>query len=246
MNDVVVHVEGVWKRYGLPLVPALRRQWRQWVGRPMSIDEQGPWALRDISVTVRRGDALGIVGRNGAGKSTLLKILAGVTPPNKGRVRVSGRLFPMIELNAGIHPELTGRENTYLLGAIVGLRRRELNARMKTIEEFCELGEWFDRPVRVYSSGMLARLGFSVAVNVDTDILLVDEVLATGDIGFQKKCIDRINEMIARDGTTLLLVSHSPHEVESLCRDGILLDNGVPVFSGPPKELLEQYARTVY
>ncbi len=241
----IVEVDGVWKRYGLPVGPAIRQAWGRLRGHPLSDDALGPWALRGVSVRVQQGEALGIVGRNGAGKSTLLKLLAGVTPPTRGRIRVNGRLFPMIELNAGIHYELTGRENAYLLGAIFGMTRREVRARMDAIFAFSELEEWFERPVRVYSSGMLARLGFSVAVNICHDVLLVDEVLATGDAGFQQKCIDRISEMLKKEGTTLLFVSHSPAEIERLCSRAILVEHGRVIYEGAPKDLLEYYSRDV-
>ena len=155
-DDPIIHVDAVWKRYGFPLtahyhraLTALRSSWaRAPRDRDATPGEDDPWSLRDVSFQMKRGETLGIIGRNGAGKSTLLKILAGVTPPTRGRVAVSGRIFPMIELNAGIHPELTGRENVRLLGAVMGIERREFDARMPDVEEFCELGEWFDRPVR--------------------------------------------------------------------------------------------------
>lgn len=241
----ILEVDQVWKRYGLPLGPALRKAWGRLRGRPLSDEDLGPWALRDVSVRVRPGEALGIVGRNGAGKSTLLKLLAGVTPPSRGSVRVRGRMFPMIELNAGIHPELTGRENAYLLGAIFGLTRRQVRAKIEEIHAFSELETWFDQPIRIYSSGMLARLGFSVAVNIENDVLLVDEVLATGDAGFQKKCMDRILKMIAQNGTTLVFVSHSPDEIERLCSKSILIEHGRVIYEGAPKALLEVYSRDV-
>jgi lipopolysaccharide transport system ATP-binding protein len=230
-DDVVIRVGGLWKRYGLPLVPALRRYWRSlrngdgWLSADSNPDNDGPWALRDINLEVRRGETLGIIGRNGAGKSTLLKVLAGVTPPTRGKVEVRGRVFPMIELNAGLHRDLTGRENVRLLGAIMGLSRQEIEAKMTAIEEFCELGEWFDRPVRMYSSGMLARLGFGVAMNVDADILLVDEVLAVGDLAFQRKCYSRIERLREQD-IAVVLVSHSIRQVERLCETAILLEAG--------------------
>ena len=248
-DDIVIRVEGLWKRYGLPL-PAVVRKGLDWLrnGRhsqsATSNSDDGPWALKDINLEVHQGETLGIIGRNGAGKSTLLKVLAGVTPPTRGRVEVRGRVFPMIELNAGLHPELTGRENVRLLGAIMGLSRREIEAKMSDIEEFCELGEWFDRPVRMYSSGMLARLGFGVAVNVDADILLVDEVLATGDVAFQRKCLDRITRML-NEGITLLLVSHNPYLVERVCSQSLLLTKGVIKHRGDPNEIMAFYFEEV-
>ena len=242
-NDVVIRVEGLWKRYGLPL-PGFMRRGRHWLhslrnGRTPALAD-GPWALRDVSFEVKRGETLGLIGRNGAGKSTLLKVLAGVTPPTRGRVDVRGRIFPMIELNAGLHRELTGRENVHLLGAVMGLSRREIQAKMPEIEAFCELGEWFDRPVRMYSSGMLARLGFGVAMNVDADILLVDEVLAVGDLNFQRKCYNRIG-MLRRRGVTTLFVSHAIRQVERLCDRAILLHLGKVRQDGYAVEVANAY-----
>jgi ABC-type polysaccharide/polyol phosphate transport system ATPase subunit len=203
-------------------------------------DRDGPWALREIDLEVRRGETLGIIGRNGAGKSTLLKVLAGVTPPTRGQVEVGGRVFPMIELNAGVHPELTGRENVRLLGAVMGVNRTEIEAKMPKIEAFCELGDWFDRPARQYSSGMLARLGFGVAMNVDADVLLVDEVLAVGDLAFQQRCYDRIDQS-RKDGTTVILVSHNIRQVARLCEPVILLEEGRIAESGSAGEVTSLY-----
>ena len=253
-DDVVIRVEGLWKRYGLPL-PGFVRRGRHWlrslhnsrnpqsaIRNPQSDD--GPWALRDISFEVRRGETLGIIGRNGAGKSTLLKVLAGVTPATRGRVEVRGRVFPMIELNAGLHPELTGGENVRLLGVIMGLSRREIEAKMPEIEEFCELGEWFDKPVRMYSSGMLARLGFGVAMNVEAAIVLVDEVLAVGDTAFQRKCYDRL-AYLEESGVTVLLVSHNIRQVERMATSVVWLDWGETVMAGQPSEVAQAYYQRV-
>ncbi len=238
VDDIVIRLKGIWKRYGL--LPVLKDRWRVFWNSDKPQDGPGHWALRDINLEMRRGETIGIIGRNGAGKSTLLKVLAGVTPATRGRVEIHGRVFPMIELNAGLHMELTGRENVYLLGAIVGLTRREVQAKMSEIEGFCELGEFFDRPVRTYSSGMLARLGFAVAVNVDADILLIDEVLAVGDFAFQKKCLDRVNALISQ-GTTMVLVSHNPYLVERMCDKAMLLHQGMIVKQGDPNEVAYAY-----
>ena len=256
-DDVVIRVEGLWKRYGLPL-PGFVRQGRHWLrslrdgGNPQSAtcaelsrsirnpQSDGPWALRDVSFELKRGETLGIIGRNGAGKSTLLKVLAGVTPPTRGTVDVRGRVFPMIELNAGLHMELTGQENVRLLGAVMGLSRRELEAKMPEIEEFCELGEWFDRPVRMYSSGMLARLGFGVAMNVEADVLLIDEVLSVGDVTFQKKCMATMDSQVDK-GVSVLFVSHSPYAIERLCSKAILMDRGSVAFAGRPADVMATY-----
>jgi lipopolysaccharide transport system ATP-binding protein len=244
-DDTVIRIEGLWKRYGLAL-PSIVRKGLDLFSFKSGRDLKGwnanggPWALRDISLEVKRGETLGIIGRNGAGKSTLLKLLAGVTPPTRGIVAIYGRVFPMIELNAGLHMELTGRENIRLLGAVMGLSRRAVEAKMSEIEEFCELREWFDRPVRMYSSGMLARLGFGVALNVEADILLVDEVLAVGDMNFQRKCIERIAN-IQRSEVTVLLVTHAVRQAERVCRRGILLDQGRICLDSEMREAASKY-----
>ena len=247
-DDIVIEVNHLWKRYGLPLYHWLRRVRNRAAMKGVG-DDNGDgvipssnaiWALKDISFSVRRGETIGVIGYNGAGKSTLLKVLAGVTPPTRGQVMVVGRVFPMIELNAGVHPELTGRENVFLLGAIMGLSRRDMEAKLPEIEDFTELGEWFNRPIRTYSSGMLVRLGFSVAVNVDADILLVDEVLAVGDITFQRKCFDKFERM-RNGGKTLIFVSHSIRQVERLCDRTIVLDRGNQVAFGKTIDSVSHY-----
>lgn len=261
-DDIVIRMEGLWKHYGLPL-PGFVRRGQHWLrslrnGRnpkpalshaegstiENSQYDGGPWALRDLNLEVKRGETLGIIGRNGAGKSTLLKILAGVTPPTRGKVQVHGRVFPMIELNAGLHPELTGRENVNLLGAVMGLARGRLGVLMPAIEEFCELGAWFDRPVRMYSSGMLARLGFGVALRVNANILLIDEILAVGDIAFRQKCVQWLDERRHQD-STVLLVSHSLNQIERLCDRAMYLDQGVLRFVGSVKDTCSHYYESV-
>lgn len=240
-DEIVIRVDHLWKRYGLPLQPALRRLGRRLSGHTSASPEQdGPWALRDLNFEVRRGEMLGVIGQNGAGKSTLLKVLAGVTPPTHGTSEVHARVFPMIELSAGLSSELTGRENVYVLGAVMGLSRSEIKAKMPAIEEFCELEEWFDRPVWKYSSGMLARLGFSVAMNVDADILLIDEVLAVGDIAFQRKSLTRM-EQLQQSGKTALFVSHSIRQVERLCDRVLLLDSGRQMAVGNTTNVISEY-----
>lgn len=224
-NVVVIKVEHLWKQYGLPM-PRIVKKLRQGFGRKgLSSSVSDHWALKDVSFEVKKGQTLGIIGSNGAGKSTLLKILAGVTPATRGKIEFEGRIFPMIELNAGTHPELTGRENVRLLGAIMGFSILEIEQKLPAIEEFTELGEWFNKPVRKYSSGMMARLGFGVAMNVDTDLILIDEVLAVGDLRFQRKCYTRMQEM-QDTGVTILFVSHNIRQVERLCDTAIILDSG--------------------
>jgi len=183
------------------------------------------WALKDISFDVRRGDVLGIIGRNGAGKSTLLKILSRITEPTEGRVRVRGRVASLLEVGTGFHPELTGRENIRLNGAILGMTRSEIRTKFDEIVEFAEVEKFLDTPVKRYSSGMYVRLAFAVAAHLDPEILVVDEVLAVGDAEFQKKCLGRMGD-VARDGRTVLFVSHNMHAVERLCRRVLHLERG--------------------
>ncbi len=190
------------------------------------------WALRDVSFAVKRGECLGIIGPNGAGKTTVLKLLAGVTGASSGTVRTKGRLGTLIDVRAGFHPELTGRENVYLAGAIYGMGRREIAAKFERIVEFSELGEAIDMPVKKYSAGMFVRLGFSVAVHVEPDILLVDEVLAVGDQGFRAKCYNRVAELLPN--MAVVIVSHSMAAVGRVCDRVITLDGGRTIYDGDP------------
>src|SRR4029077_9537943 len=182
-------------------------------------------AVRDVTVTVPRGRTLGVIGRNGSGKSTLLKLVAGITKPTTGTVQVNGRVSALIELGAGFHPEISGRENVFINGIMLGLTRKEIERRFDAIVEFAELRDFIDAPVKTYSSGMYMRLGFAVAINVDPDILLVDEVLAVGDEGFAHKCFDKFAEF-KRRGKTILLVTHSLGIVERFCDVALWLDKG--------------------
>ena len=237
-DETTIKVENLWKQYGLPMPKILNKFKQNLIGKGLS--SVNHWALKDITFEVKRGETLGIIGPNGAGKSTLLKVLAGVTPANRGSVKVKGKVFPMIELNAGIHPELTGRENVYLLGAIMGFSRREIEVSMPHIEDFIELGEWFNKPVRMYSSGMLARLGFGVAMNVDADVLLVDEVLAVGDLRFQRKCYKRMQKL-KEEGVTVLFVSHNIRQVERLCETALMLNDGKVLMQDRATSVAEAY-----
>lgn len=242
-TDCAIAVTDVWKRYGLPLRPYLRRQFDRLRGRDVSDrSAYGPWALRDISFEVKKGESLGIVGENGAGKSTLLKLIAGVSPATYGKLQVNGRLFPMIELAAGIHRDLTGRENIRLLGAIMGFTLRQMEEKIPAVEDFAELDEWLDKPVWQYSSGMQARLGFSVAVNVDADILLIDEVLSVGDVNFRKKCLNRMDEL-CNSGVTIIFVTHSPYAIERLCERAIYVQEGQIAATGTPVDIQNAYFR---
>lgn len=240
-SDLAIRVQDVWKRYGLPLRPWMRRQAHRLQGAPQNgLAAYGPWALQDISFEVGQGESLGIVGKNGAGKSTLLKLLAGVSPATHGEIVINGRLFPMIELAAGMHRDLTGRENIRLLGAIMGFTSRQMDAKMPDIEDFAELGDWLDKPVWQYSSGMQARLGFSVAVNVDADILLIDEVLSVGDVNFRKKCLTRMDKL-SSSGVTIIFVTHNPYAIERLCDRAIYLRDGKIAASGSTSDILNAY-----
>jgi len=198
------------------------------------------WALRRVSVEVRAGESVGLIGHNGSGKSTLLKLAAGVFKPTEGRVRVDGRVSPMIELAAGFDPDLTGRDNIFLNGALMGYSRKVMAGKLDRIVEFSELGDFIDQPVKNYSSGMYARLGFAIAADVDPEILIVDEVLAVGDERFQAKCMERIRE-IRRGGCTIFYVSHGMGSVTELCDRVLVLHHGQLVFDGPTADGIERY-----
>ena len=199
------------------------------------------WALRDVSFSIEAGDVVGIVGRNGAGKSTLLKILSRITEPNSGRVGVKGRVGSLLEVGTGFHPELTGRENIYLYGSILGMKRAEIQRRFDAIVEFAEV-RMLDTPIKRYSSGMQVRLAFAVAAHLEPDILLVDEVLAVGDVAFQKRCMGRMGE-VAGEGRTVIFVSHNMALMQALCRRGILLERGALRFDGPIEDAVSLYLR---
>jgi len=197
-------------------------------------------ALKNVSFTVPRGCTFGVMGRNGSGKSTALKLVAGITKPTSGTVRVEGRISALIELGAGFHPEISGRENVFINGIMLGLSKREIQARFDEIVDFAELREFIDAPVKTYSSGMYMRLGFAVAIHVDPDVLLVDEVLAVGDEGFTHKCLDKFAEF-KRRGKTILLVTHSLGLVERFCDDCVWLDHGEKKAQGDPKRVIGAY-----
>ncbi|MDI6858507.1 MAG: ABC transporter ATP-binding protein [Dehalococcoidia bacterium] len=198
------------------------------------------WALDDISFSVRRGESLGVIGPNGSGKSTLLKIIADLAAPTKGKVTVNGRISALLELGAGFHPQITGRENAILNAVLLGLSRKEAEERLPEIIDFSELHDFIDQPMRTYSSGMYIRLGFAVAVHVKADVLLVDEVLAVGDTQFQQKCFDHI-EKLRRDGVTIVVVSHDLGAVTRFCDRAILLQHGRLQIDGPSQPVVHEY-----
>jgi lipopolysaccharide transport system ATP-binding protein len=198
------------------------------------------WALKDVSFEVKKGEVVGIIGRNGAGKSTLLKVLSHITEPTKGRVRLKGRVGSLLEVGTGFHPELTGRENIYLNGSILGMKRIEIDRKFDEIVEFSEIETFLDTPVKRYSSGMYVRLAFAVAAHLETELLLIDEVLAVGDIAFQKKCLGKIGT-VAHQGRTVLFVSHNLQAVSSLCNRGILLSKGEKILDDKAEVVVKQY-----
>lgn len=236
-----IAVEGVSKRYHLS---GTRGLLRSLVFPPREEDPDCLWALRDVTFAVQPGEAFAVVGHNGAGKSTLLKLLAGIMQPTRGRIDIQGRLGCLIEVGAGFHPELTGRENVFLNGAILGMKRREIARRLDSIVAYAELEQFLDVPVKRYSSGMFMRLGFSVAVHAQPEVLLVDEVLAVGDQAFQLRCLNTIADL-RRQGTAVVLVSHSFFTVLGVCSRAMWLDHGRMRLTGPADEVVRAYERSV-
>ena len=240
MEDSIISVENVSMEFRLykEQVDSLKEFFIKKVKRELSYDEF--WALKNINFEVKRGDSFGIVGTNGSGKSTLLKTIAGVLKPTKGKITVRGSVAPMIELGAGFDFDLTARENIFLNGAILGYDKKMLTEKFDEIIEFAELQEFVDVPIKNYSSGMVTRLGFSIATIQIPDVLIVDEILAVGDFRFQEKCEKRINNMLSQ-GTTLLLVSHNTEQVERMCNKALLLSHGDPIMCGDSKAVCDKY-----
>lgn len=240
----IIEVTGLSKKYKIgELQPyfTLRDSIAGWarIGRKLAKDEF--WALRNVTFKVSPGETLGIIGPNGAGKSTLLKILSRITPPTRGEATLRGRIGSLLEVGTGFHQELTGRENIYLNGAILGMTRREINKKLDEIVDFSGVEKFLDMPVKHYSSGMYTRLAFSVAVNLESEILIVDEVLAVGDAEFQRKCLDKISEITREEGKTALFVSHNMNSVERLCNQCILLTAGRVKKYGSTSEVIKTY-----
>ena len=235
-----VRLQGVSVRYRIPSERI--NTFKEYIIRRIQgkVNHNEFWALNHINLTVTQGEVFGIVGRNGAGKSTLLKLVARVLRPTTGRVWVKGLVVPLLELGAGFHPELTGRENIYLNGAMLGFTRAEMEEKIPRIVEFAELEEFIDAPLRAYSSGMWARLGFAVATDSPPEVLIVDEILGVGDEAFQNKCADRISSY-REQGTTILLVSHNAALIEKMCQRAAWLERGELRASGTPSEVLRIY-----
>lgn len=231
-------LDHVFKRYYLPVENAPKRWYSGLKKRSSEM-----WALEDVSFCVREGEALGIVGHNGAGKTTVLKLLSGITAPTRGRISIRGRLAALIEVSSGFHPELTGRENVYLYGAMLGMRRSEIARKMDSIIDFSGVERYIDVPVKRYSSGMYVRLGFAVAAHLEPDVVLLDEVLSVGDVAFQAKCLDRISSL-RKSGHTIIFVSHDLASVYRLCDRALLLDRGRILLEGKPRAVIDRYQQT--
>jgi len=261
MSDIVVRAEdlsklykigeyqGNYKTLGDAIVKIFSAPMRQLFRLPQSSNPNPQsdtiWALKDVSFEVKCGEVVGIIGRNGAGKTTLLKILSRITEPTKGQAEIRGRVGSLLEVGTGFHPELTGRENIYLNGAILGMKKDELNRKFDEIVAFAEIEKFIDTPVKRYSSGMYVRLAFAVAAHLDPEILLVDEVLAVGDVAFQKKCLGKMGE-VTKEGRTVLFVSHNMGAVRSLCGRSIMLENGNIILDGMSAEVITTYLTSFY
>src|SRR5256886_11668615 len=246
MSTVVIHGEGLGKRYrrGLQVDDGLRHALEDFVRSPIALlrrkKEETFWALKGVSLEVRKGEVLGLIGRNGAGKTTLLKILSRITRPTAGWAEIHGRVGSLLEVGTGFHPELTGRENTFLSGAILGMSKAEIARKFDEIVAFAELEKFIDTPVKHYSSGMYVRLAFAVAAHLEPEILLVDEVLAVGDINFQKKCLGKMGD-VARAGRTVVLVTHQMNQIRRMCHRVVWIDDGGVRASGATGETAGAY-----
>jgi lipopolysaccharide transport system ATP-binding protein len=252
MGEQAIRIRGLAKRYrkgervlqGASFREAVLRGLTRWSPASLQRDRSGEdlsfWALRDISLDIERGTIVGLIGANGSGKSTLLKILARVTRPTTGRIEVFGQVGSLLEVGTGFHPELTGRENVYLNGAIIGMKKKEIDSKFDAIVDFSGVEEFLDTPVKRYSSGMQVRLAFSVAAYLEPEILLLDEVLAVGDAAFQKKSLEKM-ESVVKDGRTVVLVSHNTESVKALCDSAVLLSRGEMICAGSTDQTVESY-----
>ncbi len=259
MQDTVIKITNLKKKYKLGLIGSgtlsedLQSWWARRRGKEdpnlkldeKQIDTKEFWALNGINLEVKRGETLGIIGANGAGKSTLLKILSRVTAPTEGEVKIKGRISSMLEVGTGFHGELTGRENIYLNGAILGMSRREVDKKIEDIIEFSECGKFIDTPVKRYSSGMYVKLAFAVAAHLDSEILVMDEVLAVGDMKFQEKCLGKMGDVADKEGRTVLYVSHNMSTIQQLCSRCVVLDKGTVIYDGSVEEAIRIYMGTV-
>jgi lipopolysaccharide transport system ATP-binding protein len=248
MSDLAIKVENISKLYqiGIAKKGSLRETIMYGLNKLTSkVDEQTVakefWALKDISFEIKKGDAVGIIGRNGAGKSTLLKTLSRITKPTTGKITINGRVASLLEVGTGFHPELTGRENIFMNGAILGMKQSEIKRKFDDIVEFSGIEKFVDTPVKRYSSGMYVRLAFAVAAHLEPEILIVDEVLAVGDLEFQKKCLGKMNDVSQREGRTVLFVSHSMTAITNLCKSGIMMDKGKINFIGDVDQAVSSY-----
>lgn len=255
-NNLSIRVENVSKKYRLGAIggQTLKEDLQSWAARLKGKEDPNSkigagnaqttgdfWALKNISFEVQKGERIGIIGHNGAGKSTLLKLFSRVTAPSEGKISYNGRIASMLEVGTGFHPELTGRENVYMNGAILGMTKAEIDKKFDEIVEFAEIGKFIDTPVKRYSSGMYVKLAFSVAAHLDCEILIVDEVLAVGDAKFQEKCLGRMDEIATKGGRTILYVSHNMNTVKQLCNRCIVLDKGEISFVGNTDEAISRY-----
>ena len=258
MKDTVIEIDNITKRYRLGTIGGgtLQGDILSWWARIRHKDDPNLkigeksykknelfTALDGVSFDVKKGETIGLIGRNGAGKSTLLKLLSRVTAPTEGEIRIKGKISSMLEVGTGFHPELTGKENVYLNGAILGMSKKEVDERLDEIIEFSECGQFIDTPVKRYSSGMFVKLAFSVAAHLNSDIMLMDEVLAVGDMAFQKKCIDKMVSAARDEGKTIIYVSHNMQTIRQLCSRGIVLDKGKVVFNGDVEDAINLYLK---
>lgn len=246
MSDIAVRVENLGKEYRIGHQKAgdLRSSFQNKIASLLGVGrltKESFWALKNVSFEIKKGQAVGIIGRNGAGKSTLLKLLSRITDPSTGRFEIDGRASSLLEVGTGFHPELTGRENIYLNGTILGMRRSEIKSKFEEIVDFSGVQKFIDTPVKHYSSGMKVRLAFSVAAHLEPEILIVDEVLAVGDAEFQKKCLGKMDEVSKNFGRTILFVSHNMSALKSLCTKGIFIKDGMVHFDGGISDAIDQY-----